>query len=81
MLHLNSISAQVLSVRYMYDRHAGKPAGRLIQRSVFCFAVLHVGDVAVVVRFLGVPSLTGEAVFRGGHLPSVVLTAAVHTVL
>lgn len=46
-----------------------------------CVVVLRAGDVAMVVRFLGVPALAGEAVFCSGDFPSVVLTTAVYTVL
>lgn len=35
----------------------------------------------MVVRLLGVPALARVAVFRGSHLPSVVLAAAVNAVL
>lgn len=50
-------------------------------RLSYCCAGLRAGDVAVVVRFLGVPALTCVAIFSDGDLPSVVLTAAVHTLL
>lgn len=43
--------------------------------------VLRAGVVAVVMRFLGVPALAGIAIFRSGVLPSVVLAAALDTVL
>lgn len=35
----------------------------------------------MIVWFLGVPALTGEAVLSGGDLPSVVLTTADNTLL
>lgn len=43
--------------------------------------VLRAGVVAVVMRFLGVPALAGIAIFCSGGLPSVVLAAALDTVL
>lgn len=46
-----------------------------------CVVVLRAGVVAVVVRFLGVPALAGEAVFSGGDFSSVVLATAVYAVL
>lgn len=35
----------------------------------------------MVLRLLGVPALTGEAVLGGGDFPSVVLTAALYALL
>lgn len=52
--------------------------------TVVIFKVLfweYAGDVAMVVRFLGVPALAGEAIFSGGDFPSVVFTTAVYTVI
>lgn len=43
--------------------------------------VLRAGVVAVVVRLLRVPALAGEAVFSDGDFSSVVLTAALDTLL
>lgn len=49
--------------------------------SLLIYKFLHAGDVAMVVRFLGVPALAGEAIFSGGDFPSVVFTTAVYTVI
>lgn len=43
--------------------------------------VLRAGVVAMVVRFLGVPALAGEAAFCSEDFPSVVLTTALYTLL
>ncbi len=46
-----------------------------------CIVVLRAGVVAMVVRFLGVPALAGEAIFCSEDFPSVVLTTAVYALL
>lgn len=45
------------------------------------YGISRAGVVTMVLRFLGVPALAGEAIFSSGDFASVVLTAAVHTLL